>query len=416
MEEIGTTLFGFGNFETDPNTKFKDAVTRFEEAVARLTGAPVPDTIAGAGTGALSLTGKALSDAFTAVKDKGVEVFDSLKTWSSGLALATGGYVSGPGSGTSDSIPAMLSNGEYVINAQSAAKFKPLLDKINGGNIGHFFEGGEVGGSFGTMSDFGTGGVNDAMSMNLIGGLTNSLTAMTDGFGGLSNGFMSLADAQIDFGRISANVIGDGFADVGKGMFGMGQLMQQGFISVGLAMVNSQKPGKFNWVGAAMTIAGAAYGAYSSYASGLAGSSTQSLSQRLTATNINSAGLGGFATGGYVSGPGSATSDSIAAMLSNGEYVINAASTAKFKPLLDQINTGTFPRFATGGAVGTIGSVPAIESAVQSSESKATVQHVFNINITGDISRQTRKEIHSMLPTIASGVNMYNAEKGVGRN
>lgn len=36
-----------------------------------------------------------------------------------GIKKATGGYISGPGTSTSDSIPAMLSNGEYVLNASS---------------------------------------------------------------------------------------------------------------------------------------------------------------------------------------------------------------------------------------------------------------------------------------------------------
>ncbi len=35
---------------------------------------------------------------------------------------ASGGYISGPGTGTSDSIPALLSNGEYVIKASSVRK------------------------------------------------------------------------------------------------------------------------------------------------------------------------------------------------------------------------------------------------------------------------------------------------------
>jgi hypothetical protein len=46
----------------------------------------------------------------------------------------TGGQVTGPGTGTSDSIPAMLSNGEYVINAAATAAWRPLLDAINYGN------------------------------------------------------------------------------------------------------------------------------------------------------------------------------------------------------------------------------------------------------------------------------------------
>ena len=51
--------------------------------------------------------------------------------------FATGGFVSGPGTGTSDSIPARLSNGESVINARSTAMFGPLLSSLNqaGGGI-----------------------------------------------------------------------------------------------------------------------------------------------------------------------------------------------------------------------------------------------------------------------------------------
>lgn len=53
----------------------------------------------------------------------------------SGLAVvpgfATGGYISGPGSGTSDSIPARLSNGEFVVNAQATKRNRSLLEAIN---------------------------------------------------------------------------------------------------------------------------------------------------------------------------------------------------------------------------------------------------------------------------------------------
>ncbi len=58
---------------------------------------------------------------------------------------ATGGHVTGPGSGTSDDIPAMLSNGEFVINAQSTKKNRALLEAINdGGGISKFANGGYV--------------------------------------------------------------------------------------------------------------------------------------------------------------------------------------------------------------------------------------------------------------------------------
>ena len=49
-----------------------------------------------------------------------------------GVKKAMGGRIVGPGTGTSDSIPAMLSNGEYVINAKSVqAVGMPVLDRIN---------------------------------------------------------------------------------------------------------------------------------------------------------------------------------------------------------------------------------------------------------------------------------------------
>lgn len=45
--------------------------------------------------------------------------------------FAEGGLVTGPGTGTSDSIPAMLSNGEFVVKASATEKFAPLLTAIN---------------------------------------------------------------------------------------------------------------------------------------------------------------------------------------------------------------------------------------------------------------------------------------------
>jgi len=58
--------------------------------------------------------------------------------------LASGGLVSGEGSSTSDSIPAMLSNGESVINARSTAMFTPLLSAINQAGGGRGFQFGGV--------------------------------------------------------------------------------------------------------------------------------------------------------------------------------------------------------------------------------------------------------------------------------
>lgn len=76
-------------------------------------------------------------------------------------------------------------------------------------------------------------------------------------------------------------------------------------------------------------------------------------SQQTIAADINSAGLGGFARGGRISGPGSGTSDSILARVSNGEYVVRAAAVSHYGAgLLSAINSLSLPKFASGGPVG----------------------------------------------------------------
>lgn len=55
-----------------------------------------------------------------------------------------------------------------------------------------------------------------------------------------------------------------------------------------------------------------------------------------------------FADGGYVSGPGTGRSDSIPAYLSNGEYVMPAARTDRYRNELDAMRRGTFGGTQTG--------------------------------------------------------------------
>ena len=60
-----------------------------------------------------------------------------------------------------------------------------------------------------------------------------------------------------------------------------------------------------------------------------------------------------FASGGHVQGPGTATSDSIPAMLSNGEYVLKASAVSRLGVgFLDALNSGRSTRqYASGGLV-----------------------------------------------------------------
>lgn len=91
-------------------------------------------------------------------------------------AFAEGGRISGPGTGTSDSIPAItntggllrVSNGEFIVNALSARKNLPLLEMINSSR--GYAAGGQVDPAY------------EALSMGAFGGLyqggVDVLTAM----------------------------------------------------------------------------------------------------------------------------------------------------------------------------------------------------------------------------------------------
>ena len=96
-------------------------------------------------------SGKAIAKMVSAESGKGIL---GIATMASGIAtilsnianavkivksakFAEGGLVTGPGTGTSDSIPAQLSNGESVITAKATSMFAPILSSSNmmGGGV-----------------------------------------------------------------------------------------------------------------------------------------------------------------------------------------------------------------------------------------------------------------------------------------
>ncbi|MBL4833658.1 MAG: hypothetical protein JKY26_06740 [Pseudomonas sp.] len=97
-------------------------------------------------------------------------------SWAGGATAgyASGGRISGPGSGTSDSILARLSNGEYVIKAAAVRKYGVnLLDNINGMRLPGHAEGGMIGAA--------TAGAGPGTPLNLtIDGKSYSLSGSSD--------------------------------------------------------------------------------------------------------------------------------------------------------------------------------------------------------------------------------------------
>ncbi|MBY5785324.1 tail length tape measure protein [Rhizobium leguminosarum] len=73
-----------------------------------------------------------------------------------------------------------------------------------------------------------------------------------------------------------------------------------------------------------------------------------------------SGGVGLFADGGTIRGPGGPTSDSIPIMASNEEFIVNARQSKKHRALLHAINNGTIGHFAAGGLVGSAPRMPSL--------------------------------------------------------
>lgn len=79
------------------------------------------------------------------------------------IGFASGGAISGIGTSTSDSIPAMLSDGEFVLRAEAVNRIGvPTLNALNEGRIKHFSAGGVVS----SVSSVG-GAIGGAVSINI---------------------------------------------------------------------------------------------------------------------------------------------------------------------------------------------------------------------------------------------------------
>lgn len=166
----GGGLFGGGNGngDEDPITTFQNTITRMTTGMDTATsalglfsgGTGTANKLLGAYSGIQGIinTGTKPSENLTTqLATKSLSSFTvnvymataALKAMAaSKLAIggaATGGFITGPGTGTSDDIPAFLSNGEYVLTAQAVQNVGlPLLDAMNSGRVGHFASGGLV--------------------------------------------------------------------------------------------------------------------------------------------------------------------------------------------------------------------------------------------------------------------------------
>ena len=117
-------------------------------------------------------------------------------------------------------------------------------------------------------------------------------------------------------------------------------------------------------------------------------------------------------SGGKVRGAGTSTSDSIPAMLSNGEYVVRSSAVSQYGvPFFDKLNAQKFafggmvnmPRYETGGEVLTANSGAFNPNANNATMGGATINITNNINgFDGDINQLSRMVTQQTVTAIKS--------------
>jgi tape measure domain-containing protein len=365
---------------------------------------------------------------------------------------ATGGSISGPGSSTSDSIPAMLSDGEYVMQASAVRKFGPeFMARVNAGITPVFRA---TGGAAGTISaaiaqraqaaqrgDFGGIGELNAKLAQLLE-LTSEQTAVLDEGGAGADAVIADAEdkkkkeakgekvkttkeiaedyaegVQRDFQSAFSNLLStgdikgffgsladsftmtviDSFSEsftksLFDGLSGEGGFLTnifEGMFNFGESIGEKTQGGILKAVGKS-GVEGEA-GGFMSQITGIFGGLFSSISSSLSGLFGGGGGGGGFfsSIAGLFSGaPG----------MAQGGTVLSTSTS--------QVGKDSVPAMLMPGEV--VLSKNALANMNNNNNSQQ--QSTFNINVSGDVSRQTRQEIVKMLPQIASGVNSQNKE------
>lgn len=191
--------------------QWSNKMKSYAETVGKSMGSAMADFIMGAKTAK-----EALGDFVQGIIQNAVSIltewlavfaiYSAFPMWASGMTpadaanktvfgvskkKATGGLITGPGTGTSDSIPAMLSNGEYVINAAAVQRLgTAYLDTLNSP---HYAEGGQMG-----TPAMGAAGSGGSVTLNVSAMDASSFMDFLRG-GGMDSIKQMLFDGARDF-------------------------------------------------------------------------------------------------------------------------------------------------------------------------------------------------------------------------
>lgn len=123
---------------------------------------------------------------------------------------AGGGPIAGPGTGTSDSIPAMLSNGEWVIRAASASRYGPeVMAAINAGQARVLLPGYAAGGAarLGATRPAGSSGSASRNTGSAGSGTTGAIGRIASGASELAEVYQQTTAGVVSAGRALRDVV-----------------------------------------------------------------------------------------------------------------------------------------------------------------------------------------------------------------
>jgi len=264
-----------------------------------------------------------------------------------------------PGSGSGDIVPAMLEPGEFVIRKSSVRKYgEDLLYKLNSGQLPGFNKGGLAGD---TIPRFKRGGFLRKMSKEeLENRFVKKYENLIEQVQGVIGGYESAKQKNLsEFtpGRVSnrrntfALLRQKGQADIAR------------YILDKVGNLDSKKLDSASYFRLQSIVSTLLAGTPASGPKGGVLIARKNIVNRLGQVQgakaalealikeLGSSGTLGFNEGGDV--PGFGTGDTVKALLTPGEYVVNRKSVEKFGAgFFDSINQGTMPKkYATGGVV-----------------------------------------------------------------
>lgn len=303
-----------------------------------------------------------------------------------------GGRVVGPGTGTSDDVPIMASNGEYVINAASTRKHLALVEAINDDRLGSSSDGVRRAASVGASSLASAivsmmRGTLNAAAERARSLAATAVSAISRDIGqGLVVGLQAVAPKVAAAARkVTATAAGS--AGGGSGGGSGKSAPKTGFAAAVSELQRLVDTGRWTRKGSLlfedisfqgmsanfrkqqMKVADGFWAAVNEIKKAVrAGKRVfEDMTYKGMSANVNRfhdmiaqiwkgnpygrnfgdwgnfgqyKQYGKYAAGGLIRGPGSGTADLVPIWASNREYVVNARSTARNLPLLHAINNG----------------------------------------------------------------------------